>query len=234
MKSATLRPLLVVLILAAIALWIGSPPQSPERAPASAAGDPSKTPPSWLVLRRGVRAFTGDDGGGATTLTICSSARLYNRWLLSTAVVSGCVSVPRGIPVTIGSEELIKDDRVEYVYFVFIKADKVSWSGWTGSLGLQPYIPANTRVVVHTAVLGGWTTLWPDRTAAGGGVDLRNGATLQIIRQDTKSGDLPGLYAQITGDSPDAGKKGWIFSLGLDVQGGGPMLFYPPSATEWR
>ena len=44
-------------------------------------------------------------------------------------------------------------------------------------------------------------------------------------RQDAKSGDRPGLYVQITGDSPDVGKKGWIYSLGLDVQGGGPRCF---------
>jgi hypothetical protein len=100
-------------------------------------------------------------------------------------------------------------------------------------LGLHPYIPANTRVVVHTASPGGSGTLWPDRNAAGY-VDLRNGTTLQVLRQDTKSGDLPGLYVQITGDSPDAGKKGWVYSLGLDVQGGGPLLFTSPSATEWR
>jgi hypothetical protein len=247
----TLGPLLVVVILAAVVLWIGSraqaptvrnsntptpaPPQSPERTPGSTTGDASKRPPPWLVLRRGVRAFTGDDGGGATTLTICPSARFYNRWFSPTAVVPGCARVPRDIPVTIGSDEIVSSGRVgEYKYFVFIRADKASWSGWTGSFGLQPYIPANTRVVVHTASPEGWVTLWPDRTVAGGGIDLRNGATLQILSQDTKSGDLPGLYAQITGDSPNAGKKGWVYSLGLDVQGGGPLFFYAPGGAEWR
>jgi hypothetical protein len=119
-------------------------------------------------------------------------------------------------------------------YFVFIRADKVSRSGWTSSLGLQPYIPANTRVVVHTAHPEGSVSLFPDRTAAGGEIVLRSGASLQILSQDTKSGDRPGLYVQITGDSPDAGKKGWVHSIGLAVPGGGPLLFTPPSATEWR
>jgi hypothetical protein len=230
----TLRPLLVVVILAALALWIGSLPRSPERTPGSAVVDPSKTPPPWLVLRQGVRAFTGDDGGGATTLTICPSARLYKRWFTdATAVVPGCVKKPRDIPVTIGSDEIVSSGWLGE-YFVFIRADKASWSGWTGSLGIHPYIPANTRVVVHTASPEGWITLWPDRTAAGGDIVLRSGATLQILSQDAKSGDRPGLYVQITGDSPDAGKKGWIYSLGLDVQGGGLLFFTPPSATEWR
>jgi hypothetical protein len=182
----TLRPLLVVVILAALALWIGSLPRSPERTPGSAVVDPSKTPPPWLVLRQGVRAFTGEDGGGATTLTICPSARLYKRWFTdATAVVPGCVKKPRDIPVTIGSDEIVSSGWLGE-YFVFIRADKASWS------------------------------------------------TLQILSQDTKSGDRPGLYVQITGVSLDAGKKGWIYSLGLDVQGGGPLFFTPPSATEWR
>jgi hypothetical protein len=48
--------------------------------------------------------------------------------------------------------------------------------------------------------------------------------TLQILSQDTKNGDRPGLYVQITGNSPNAGKKGWTYSLGLSRWG--PVAFY--------
>ena len=192
---------------------------------------PVKDTTTMACSCQGVRAFTGDDGGGATTLTVCPSARFYSKWFSgATAAEMGCVKKPRGVPVTIGSDEIVSYRFGEY--FVFIKG--ASWSGWTGSFGIRPYIPANTKVVVHTAAPGGWTTLWPNRTSARGGIDLYSGATLLILSQDTKSENLPDLYAQITGDSPNAGKKGWITVLGLDVQGGGPLLFMPPSGVEWR
>jgi hypothetical protein len=211
-----------------------APPRSSERTPGSTIVDPSKIPPPWLVLRQGVRAFTGDDGGGASALTICPSVRLYKRWFSdATAVVPECQEIPRGIPVTIGSDEIVSSGLIGE-YFVFIRADKASWSGWTGSLGLHAYIPANTRAVVNTPSPQGSVSLFPDRTAAGGEIVLRGGATLQILSQDTKSGDRPDLYVEITGNSPDAGKKGWIHSLGLNVQGGGPLLFTTPSGAEWR
>ena len=213
----------LVLLTNAFGPKIQPPPPPPQST--------TKTPPPWLALRQGVRAFTGDDGGGATTLTVCPSVRFYNKWFSgATAAEMGCAQKPRGVPITIGSDEIVSYRFGEY--FVFIKA--ASWSGWTGSFGIRPYIPANTKVIVHTAAPGGWTTLWPNRTSARGGIDLYSGATLLILSQDTKSENLPDLYAQITGDSPNAGKKGWITALGLDVQGGGPLFFIPPSGVEWR
>lgn len=117
-------------------------------------------------------------------------------------------------------------------YFVSITADDFSWSGWTGSLGLQPRTPANTKAVVKTLSPEGETWFFPSRTSADGHVVLRTGATLQILAQDPKSADRPDLYAQITGNSIDAGKKGWLHRLGLNVQGDVPLLFAPPNEIK--
>ena len=195
---------------------------------------PGSTIPSWLELRQDARAYTGDDGGTATALTICPSTSSYTKWSASiTAVVPGCSEKPRGVPVTIVSNERVASNIGDY--FVFIKADDSSWSGWTGSSGLQPRIPANTKVVVKTMVPGGEKWFFPNRTSIAGHIVLSDGTTLQILAQDPKSGEGPDLYAQILGNSNDTGKKGWLHRLGgfgLNVLGDGPLTFAPPNATE--
>ena len=63
---------------------------------------PATSPPgtAWLELRQGVKAYTGDDGGGAKTLTVCTSAYFYKKWFSSSAaVIPECTEKPRGIPV---------------------------------------------------------------------------------------------------------------------------------------
>jgi hypothetical protein len=187
--------------------------------------------PPWLELRKGAGAYTGDDGGSASTLTVCPSAYLYKKWFSSaTAVVPECSEKLRGIPVTVSSDQIF-NSGLEGVYSVFIKADDFSWSGWTGSLGLQPRIPTNTKVAVSLPPQGEkW--LFPTRTSADGHIILRTGATLQILAQDPKSGDRPDLYGQITGTSADAGKKGWLHRLGLNVKGDVPLFFAPPNGIK--
>jgi hypothetical protein len=188
--------------------------------------------PPWLELRQGARAYTGDDGGTAGTLTVCPSAYLYKKWASSaTAVVPECRDKPRGVPVKINSDEISMSGLVGE-YFISIRADDSSWSGWTGSLGLQPRIPPNTKVVVKTLSPKGEKWLFPSKTSADGHIVLRSGATLQILAQDPNSDDGPDLYVQITGDSADAGKQGWLHRGGLNVQSDVPLLFVPPSGTK--
>jgi hypothetical protein len=185
----------------------------------------------WLELRRGVQAYTGDDGGGARTLTVCPSVYLYKKWSSdSSAVVPECKEEPRGVSVTLASDEIITSGLVGE-YFVFIRADESRWSGWTGSLGLQPRIPAHAKVVVKTLAPKGEKCFFPNKTTATGHFVLDNGANLEIVAQDPKS-EGPDLYAQIIGNSADAGKKGWLHRLGLDVQGDGPLLFAPPNGMK--
>ena len=129
--------------------------------------------------------------------------------------------------MTIASDEIIPTAIGDYL--VFIKAEESSSSGWTGSAGLQPRIPSNTRVVVNGEK---WKWFFPNKTSAAGHIVLSDGATLQILAQDQK-GSGPDLYARITGDnSHDAGKKGWLHRLGLNIQGDGPLLFAPPSVMK--
>jgi hypothetical protein len=198
---------------------------------------PATSPPgtAWLELRQGVKAYTGDDGGGAKTLTVCTSAYFYKKWFSSsTAVVPECTEKPRGITVTVASNQIFMPDNPDLVgeYFVFIRADDSSWFGWTGSgIGLQPRIPVHTKVVVKALVPGGEKWFFPSKTSAAGHILLGDGATLEILAQDAKS-DGPDLYAQIIGSSGDAGKKGWLHLLGLNLQGDGPLIFGPPNGTK--
>jgi hypothetical protein len=164
--------------------------------------------PAWLELRKGARAYTGDDGGSESTLTVCPSVYLYKKWFSSaTAVVPECSEKLRGIPVTVNSDQIFSSG-LEGEFFVFIKADDFSWSGWTGSVGLQPRIPTNTKVVVTGGENEKWFWFFPNKTSAAGRIELGGGAALQILAQDPKSGDRPDLYAQIIGNSAYAGKKG--------------------------
>jgi hypothetical protein len=184
--------------------------------------------PPWLELRKGARAWTGDDRETESTVTVCPSAYLYKKWFSSpTAVVPECSEKPRGIPVTVSSDQIFSSG-LKGEYFIFIKADDFSWSGWTGSVGLQPRIPTNTKVTVS------WGEAWifPSKNSALGRITLRTGATLQILAQDPKNGNNSDLYVQITSDSADAGKKGWAHSLGLHVQGDVPLFFAPLGAGD--
>jgi hypothetical protein len=187
--------------------------------------------PPWLELRKGAKAWTGDDGGIESTLNVCPSAYLFKKWFSSpTAVVPECSEKPRGIAVTVSSDQIFSSG-LKGEYFIFIKADDLSWSGWTGSIGLQPRIPTNTKVAVSLPPQGEkW--LFPTRTSADGHITLHTGATLQILAQDPKSGDRPDLYVQITGNSVDAGKKGWLHRLGLNVHGDVPLFFAPPNGIK--
>jgi hypothetical protein len=222
-----------------------SPPAAAPRSPAgkSASGGPqsSSTSPTeerattpWLELRQGVRAYTGDDAEGPKILTVCPSIYFYKKWFASlTAVVPECTQKPRGVPVTIASNEIFLLNKVlPDLYAVSITADDSSWFGWTNSFGLQPRIPSNTKMVVTPAAAGGaWKTFFSSKTSSVGSITLSNGTILQVLAQDPKS-DGPDLYAQIIESSGDIGRKGWLHRLGLDVQGDGPLLFAPPNETK--
>lgn len=206
-------------------------PPSPPAPPSPHTVETTALP--WLQLRQGVKAYTGDNGGGDDFLTVCPTAALYKKWSSSpNAVVPQCNDKARGVPVTIGSDEVTPERDVSGqvmagMYTVFIKADDGSWSGWTGSLGgLQPRIPPNTKVVVRPLARSGTKSLFPNKTSAKYEITLYSGAILQILVQKPHTGRL---YAQVTGNSPDVGKKGWIWPAGLSVsEGNSPLLFAPP------
>ena len=215
------------------------------RTPANAGSSSPPAPPSphtvettavpWLQLRQGVKAYTGDNGGGDDFLTVCPSLALYKKWSSSSvAVVPECKDRQRGVPVTIGSDEITPERDVSGqvmpgMYTVFIKTDDGSWSGWTSSLGLRPRIPPNIKVVVRPLTSRGeppsGTGLWfPDKTSSRS--EINSGATLQILAQEPQTGRL---YVHVTGNSPDVGKKGWMWPLALHVsEGDSPLLFAPP------
>jgi hypothetical protein len=184
----------------------------------------------WLELRDGVRAYTGDDGGGADTLTVCPSAELYKRWSSdTTANVPECKEKARGIPITIASNriEALDPRNLPGDYVVFIRADDSTWAGWTGSIiGIKPRIPLHTKVVFVPAVKGGRKMLFPNRTSPVGAISFETETVLEILGQDQTSHG-PDLYGQVVRGSVGVGSKGWFHSLGLNVLSDGPLLFRP-------
>jgi len=91
-------------------------PPSPPASPSPHTVETTALP--WLQLRQGVKAYTGDNGGGDDFLTVCPTAALYKKWSSSpNAVVPQCNDKARGVPVTIGSDEISPErDVTDQVY----------------------------------------------------------------------------------------------------------------------
>jgi hypothetical protein len=182
--------------------------------------DPSfSARPEWLDLRKGVRAFTGDDGGGATSLTVCQTEQAYTKWI-DTSDIQACSVQATGVPVTVASDEIISIGTDSAPYFaVFIKADDSSWSGWTSKTGLIPRIPEKTKLKVR------WDNAHLMDSDLHAGERLADGAALELISQDPKA-DL--LQVRVPAD----GRTGWLFRWEVDVQGGPGLVLYPSSSTS--
>jgi hypothetical protein len=167
--------------------------------------------PSWLELRMGQGAYTDDDdGGGASTLTVCDTARAYLKWAdLVKNAGQHCTSHARGVPVTISSNDVVAVDlgSAETRYVVSIRADDSSWSGWTDS-GLQPRIPPKTRLTVRSAHLA------PDKDSKeDAGPTLDEGSIVEALSQDARSESRTIYVKVITGQRKDA--TGWLYDLDI-------------------
>jgi len=182
----------------------------------------------WLEIRKGVHAYTGEDGGDArTTLTVCNSAQAYLKWIDGvTGADRQCANHPRGEPVTISSDDTV-DSGVSGDYVVFIRADDSSWSGWTSTIiGLQPGIPAKTKLVVDSDTVH----LAPDEDSDWGtGEILGKGTVVELISQDPKS---ERLYVSVGDGVSTIVRRGWLFTLGVSVQGAGALAFQPGASTS--
>jgi len=103
---------------------------------------------AWMQPTSGRAAFLGDDGGGARTGTVCTTADHYRNWIKSNPS-GGCTSYIHGTRVVI--EQVIfdpaKDTASEYqMPLVRIRSADSSWSGYTQLQTLHPLIPKGTIV----------------------------------------------------------------------------------------
>ncbi len=179
-----------------------------DRPTPSSQSNPEPTPP-WLELRNGVQAYTDDDGGDATTLTVCDSSQAWLDWA-DTESDKHCTHRPKGMAVTIASDKIVAIDlgpNNPPRYVVFIRADDSSWSGWTGTLGLKPRIPPHTQLHV-----GGLEARLAPKQDSGFNVgdDLPKGTVAELISQDPKSDR--DLYVRV-GD-----RRGWLLSLDVAAE----------------
>ena len=191
---------------------------------------------SWLELRKGVHAYTG--AWGVDEVIVCNSAQA---WLTAKEAapkpVKQCAKkMPRGLPVTIASDEIAKYDLWgDFDYGVFIRADDASWSGWTSSSQLSPHIPANTQVTARIVKLPDgseislYLTLDRENRILG---EILNNKIVEAVSQDPKS-SWEDLYVSINNGAGNV-RRGWLNSTDVTLQGGRELTFQPPDGYRFK
>jgi hypothetical protein len=193
---------------------------TPTVAPTEFSVTPTPTPESfaWMQPTPGRAALLGDNGGGASTATICDSADHYRDWLDSNSL-SGCTQQIHGARVVI--EQLVfdsaKDTAGEYkMPLAQIRSVDGSWRGYTQLQGLHPLIPKGT--VVHFSRHENSTLRLDSSQQTDDGPDLGDNVTARIERYDPTSAGAD-LYVTIV-DGAFAGRSGWMYSLYADENAG--------------
>ena len=234
-RALTFPSLLVALLTLSACGGSGSAQDSSTpTTPTSTAQTPKPTPTpatfAWMEPTQGRAAFLGDDGGGTSTGTVCTTADHYRDWIKSNPS-GGCTSYIHGTRVVI--EQVIfdaaKDTAGEYqMPLVRIRAADNSWSGYTQLETLHPVIPKGTVVQFKQ---GGNLTLRLDSTQqTDDGPDLGDAVTAKIERYDPATGDAD-LYVTLL-DGPYAGKSGWMFSLEASEIDGASLGTFSHSVAE--
>ena len=174
----------------------------------------------WDRLHVGLRVYTGDDGGDATTQTICSTLSLY----LATFYESNtprCKHIKRGQPATV--EAIIASkasdaDAGSGAPHVELRATDATWSGFTTVIPLQPAIPIGTVLVMKKE--GNATLNLAPRQGSdlNAGPDLGDKVTVKVLHYYPKTGDRS-LYVTVL-DGNRAGQNGWMFANDAETPDG--------------
>ncbi len=215
---------LVSVAVVLVALEVGNPAMSQ-----------SHTGRPWLELRKGIHAYTGGPGGSVLlgrAAVICDFAQAWLRSVVGRRDQQ-CAIKPKGLPVTIASDEIAKYDiGHESAYGVFIRADDSSWSGWTGSSQLSPDIPANTRLMVIPFEL---IHLAPDKNSKPeevlAGEILDTGTIVELVSQDPKSDRY--LYVTVD-DGAGNIRRGWLHPENVSLLDGQGLTFELPAGYRFK
>ena len=184
------------------------------------------TIPSWLQLKAGVRAFTGDDGGDATMATICPSLRLYIHGP-DNAAAPRCAHEKRGASIVV--ESIVARSCVDFesqarVPCVRIRAANGSWSGYTGATTVIPAIPVGTLLVLTPQPNEHLTLASKPISGPDDGTDLGARARARVLGF-VPSADARELHVMIVSGS-HAGASGWVYAHTATIDG--------LSVTEFR
>jgi hypothetical protein len=115
--------------------------------------------PSWLVLQVGQSAYLRSDGGGATSATLCDTARHYQRALDIGTPVPGCSSHKPGLRVKMLS---IAQGAWLGQTIRIVKVQASSTVGWVSIMQLDPLLPRDTSLLCPVK------TLYSSRTSVRG------------------------------------------------------------------
>jgi len=184
---------------------------------ASQAAQPDKVSTStraWSVLHVGMLLYTGDDGGGATTLSVCATLESYFKVVEGT-VPASCKHVARGqaayVTRIISSSSDDPDSGTKAPH-ILLRAASDAWSGYTSIVGEQPAVPIGTVLLIE----GGSDS--DSRLSPTQGSDINVGDVLEkntrvrVLRHDPATGDRSLKVLVISGK--DVGHEGWIFANG--------------------
>ena len=196
----------------------------------------------WLELRNGIHAYTGGDE--TFDIAVCDFARAWLRFVqnqqngIRTDNDKHCTVKPKGLPVTIASDQFAKwDFENDSDYGVFIRTNNSSWSGWISSSQLDPQIPAHTKLMVNNVHAHMEVYLAPTQeTAIGTFLDkstiLDKGTIVEVILESSSKEYLArNLYVSVNNGAGDI-RKGWLHSYEVSLPDGKTLTFQPP--TEYR
>jgi hypothetical protein len=111
----------------------------------SAAGNNNS---SWSTLRVGTQIYTGSDGMGVITQTVCPSIDAWHTYLDGTTTACR-LHIPRGTPAIVNSIIPSSPDDIDSNGggpYVELKALDGSWSGYSLAMVLKPDVPTGITI----------------------------------------------------------------------------------------
>ena len=168
----------------------------------------------WKHAVPGAHGWLGDDGGDASTATVCDTVDKYRRWLAGQDTPAGCYKFPHGLAIVVRG--LINDPSPPDATGLRLNLARITiparhYTGVVQMLGtVLPDIPVGTVVQFDVT---GEMTLQPNSDSTGTGIHCGTAGIASVLKFSPGSEGLS-LYVQIR-DGPCAGRKGWTIPMNM-------------------
>lgn len=167
---------------------------------------------SWDKLRVGLKVYTGDDGGDATTQTVCSTLAEY-LGSIDDSNKPHCLHLKRGRPAIVEAIIPSRESDADSAFcapHVELRGTESSWSGYTTVIPLQPAIPVGTALIMKKE--GNATINLAPRQSSdlNAGPDVGDKVRVKVLHYFPDTGDRS-LYVTVL-DGDHAGQNGWMFA----------------------